>query len=93
MYRTLAQLRDSVNSLIEEQGENATCAAFIYTKNDVFYLNEGCEENSLDDVDTVLRNVGNTNWIYEQINDFIDDLTKDQLNPMEEDDYDIVFLD
>jgi hypothetical protein len=33
---TLANLRDRVNQLIEYQGEDAPCAAFIFTNDDVF---------------------------------------------------------
>jgi hypothetical protein len=32
---TLANLRDRVNQLIEYQGEDAPCAAFIFTNDDV----------------------------------------------------------
>ena len=39
MYRSLADLRDRVNQLIVEQGEDAPCAAFVFTKNDVFVAN------------------------------------------------------
>ena len=40
MYRTLSELRDTINQLIESQGENAGCAAFVFTQNDVFEYNE-----------------------------------------------------
>ena len=51
MYRTLSELRDSINELIEQQGENAPCAAFVFTGNDVFEYNE--ETGEIED------------WIYE----------------------------
>ena len=82
MYRTLAELRDSVNQLIEQQGENAPCAAFIFTKYDVFYYqmsDDGTNleqvETYLDDEDTgdVLKEVGDSDYIYEQIGEIIDD--------------------
>tara|TARA_Y100000287_G_scaffold172383_1_gene159584 strand:- start:1255 stop:1518 length:264 start_codon:yes stop_codon:yes gene_type:complete len=76
MYRTLSELKDQVNSLIEQQGENATCASFIYTKEDVFYFND--VENDevylpVDDANQVLNEVGDTDYIYQQIGELIDD--------------------
>ena len=40
MYHTLSELRDSINQMIESQGENAACAAFVFTQHDVFEYNE-----------------------------------------------------
>jgi hypothetical protein len=51
MYRTLSQLRDSINRLIDEQGEDAPVAAFIFTNEDVFTMDE---DNNPDPVDRVL---------------------------------------
>ena len=85
MYRTLAELRDSVNQLIEQQGENAPCAAFIFTKYDVFYYKED-EDGILDfneahilnddDTDDVLIQLGGCDYIYEQVNEIIEDEVK-----------------
>lgn len=89
MYRSLSQLRNSINQLIEEQGEDAPCAAFIFTKEDVFYYKDGedgfpdlNEEFILDedDTDEVLVNVGGSSYIYEQVNEFIEDEVKAILN-------------
>ena len=82
MYRTLAELRDSVNRMIDEQGENSPCAAFVFTKRDVFYYQMNDDGINLEEVEThlsddatdeVLNSVGNTDWIYEQIGEIIDD--------------------
>lgn len=76
MYRTLSELRDSINSMIESQGENAPCAAFVFTKNDVFEYNEEMtEEHHFPELFTqnVLVDVGNSDYIYEQIGEVIDD--------------------
>lgn len=76
MYRTLSELRDSVNHLIATQGEDAACAVFIFTKEDVFELNE---ESNQDDCfptlfsDDVLADVGGSSYIYEQVGEMIDD--------------------
>ena len=76
MYHTLSKLKDQVNQLIEQQGENATCASFIYTKEDVFYFEDVSNDElylSQDDSDQVLFEVGNTDDIYTQIGELIDD--------------------
>ena len=76
MFRTLSELRDSINSMIESQGENAPCAAFVFTKNDVFEYNEdGNQEVYFSTLLTedVLADVGGSSYIYEQVGEMIDD--------------------
>jgi hypothetical protein len=78
MYRSLADLRDRVNQLIVEQGEDAPCAAFVFTKNDVFVANydEGDiveEYLNAEDTDEVLLELGGCDYIYEQVGEIIDD--------------------
>jgi hypothetical protein len=82
MYRSLATLRHQIDKLIEQQGEDAPVAAFVFTKNDVFYYEtdeDGFpnlnEEKSLsdDDTDDVLIEVGCNDYIYEQVNGMIED--------------------
>ena len=76
MYRTLSELRDTINQLIESQGENAGCAAFVFTQHDVFEYNEETNQedyfSSLFTQD-VLADVGGSDYIYEQIGEVIDD--------------------
>ena len=81
MYRTLSELRDSINQMIESQGENAACAAFVFTQHDVFEFNE--ETNQDDYFSTlftqdVLADVGGSDYIYEQIGEMIDDSIRDR---------------
>ena len=76
MYRTLSELRDSINQMIESQGENAACAAFVFTQHDVFEYNE--EDNQDQYFPTlftqdVLADVGGSSYIYEQVGEMIDD--------------------
>ena len=82
MYRTLSELRDSINQMIESQGENAPCAAFVFTKEDVFYYpkDENGIENldeqvhlNVEDTDEVLLELGGCDYIYEQVFEIIDD--------------------
>ena len=77
MYRTLAELRDTLNQMIESQGENAPCAAFVFTQHDVFeYDDDGHGQavyfSSLFTQD-VLADVGGSSYIYEQVGEMIDD--------------------
>jgi hypothetical protein len=73
MFRTLSELRDRVNQLIDSQGEEAPCASFVFTKEDVFYYDD--EQNEIrfnaDDTCKILRLTGNTDYINEQINEVI----------------------
>ena len=76
MFRTLSELRDTINQLIESQGENAACAAFVFTQHDVFEFNEETNQEdyfpSLFTQD-VLADVGGSSYIYEQVGEMIDD--------------------
>ena len=79
MYRTLSELRDTLNKMIESQGEDAPCAAFVFTKHDVFEYNE--ETNQDDYFSTlftqdVLCDVGGSSYIYEQVGEMIDDYVR-----------------
>jgi transcriptional/translational regulatory protein YebC/TACO1 len=76
MYRTLSELRYTLNKMIESQGEDAPCAAFVFTGHDVFEYNE--ETNQDDYFSTVftqdvLADVGGSSYIYEQVGEMIDD--------------------
>jgi hypothetical protein len=82
MYRTLSELRDSINNLIDAQGGDAPCAAFVFTKEDVFFYPK--DENGIEDLDTqehlnvddtddVLIELGGCDYIYEQVFEIIDD--------------------
>ena len=76
MFRTLSELRDTLNKMIESQGENAPCAAFVFTRHDVFEYNEETNQedyfSSLFTQD-VLSDVGGSSYIYEQVGEMIDD--------------------
>jgi hypothetical protein len=55
MNRTLQQLKESVEKLIEQQGAEASCAAFIFTKEDVYddngvYFSEEITKKVLNDL-------------------------------------------
>ena len=76
MYRTLSELKSLVDCLIEQQGENATCASFIYTQEDIYQEDWETGEEVIisdDDKNQVLEEVGNTDYIHQQISELIDD--------------------
>lgn len=75
MYRNLADLKQRVDDLIATYGEDAYVAAFVFSPADVFEMDENNDEIYLPDKDAceVLYEVGNTDYIYEQIGEIIDD--------------------
>ena len=68
MNYTLKQLQDKVNRMIADQGEDAQCGAWIYTKEDIHRVDEDGEFDyfALDNpelVERVLDDVGNIDYI------------------------------
>ena len=84
MNYTLKELQDQVNQLIENQGEDAHCAAWIYT----------AEDCTIDDVDaqtidyvamenpelseSIFNEVGRIDYIYNVIQECVDEVTEEQ---------------
>jgi hypothetical protein len=79
MNRTLQQLKESVDRLIEQQGAEASCAAFIFTKEDVFTMDENGEEVycSEEITNKVLNDLDETDYLIEQAFNCIEDALKD----------------
>ena len=75
MARTLQQLKESVERMIQEQGKDAPVAAWIYTQNDVFELDDNLDPIylPLDVISEVLNEVEDGDYIHEQIAECIDD--------------------
>ena len=76
MYRTLQELKESIEYLIRHQGKDALVAAFIFTKEDVVEMNEETMEEKYfsDDFNAkVLSEIGNTYNIVEKVNECIAD--------------------
>jgi len=84
MNYTLKQLQERVNKLIEQQGEDAHCAAWIYTKEDCHLKDEDGEfdyDNVVEDPEVVERifdDVGNIDHIYQVIQECVDEVTEEQ---------------
>ena len=77
---TLLQLKQRIDKLIEDQGEESPVAAFIYTKEDVVQYDDDGDEVEIEDdriIEDVLYNVEDTDYIYTQIQDSIDDELKE----------------
>ena len=77
---TLSQLKQRIDKLIEDQGEESPVAAFIYTKEDVVQYDDDFNEVEIEDdtiIEDVLYNVEDTDYIYTQIQDIIDDELKE----------------
>lgn len=76
MARTLQQLQESIARLIDQQGPDAPCAAFIFTMEDVFLCDKDTLEETPLPVDVcadVLNEVEDSDYICEQVFEMIDD--------------------
>ncbi|AIX14660.1 hypothetical protein Syn7803C72_49 [Synechococcus phage ACG-2014d] len=84
MNYTLKQLQDRVNSMIKEQGEDAECAAWIYTKEDIHVKDESGEVDYDQQVENpaliarIFDDVGNVDYIYQVIQEAVDEATEEQ---------------
>ena len=85
MNYTLKQLQERVNKLIEQQGEDAECGAWIFTKNDCHLKDEDGEidyNNNVEDAEVLQRifyQVGDSDYIYQTIQDEVDESTEEHL--------------
>ena len=73
-FYSLKALKARVENLIEQQGEDAPCAGWIYTSEDVVkYDDDGDEvQQSKEVCETVLINLQDYDFIYQAISDAID---------------------
>ena len=76
MNFTLKQLQQRVNNLIEEQGEDAHCAAWIYTKEDCFLTDDNGEQEYPCDkhpelAERIFNDIGNNDYIYQVIQESV----------------------
>ncbi len=83
MNYTLKQLQQRVNKLIEVQGEDAHCGAWIYTKEDCFMTkDDGDQEYPCDEhpelAERIFNDIGNNDYIYQVIQESVDEATEEQ---------------
>ena len=92
MNYTLKELQDRVNRLIEQQGEDAHCAAWIYTKEDCRVI-DGIEldtqekfpcENNPELAERIFNDVGNIDYIYQVIQECVDEVTEEQFMQLQQ---------
>ena len=85
MNYTLKELQDRVNKLIEQQGPDADCGAWIFTKEDCHLKDENGDfdyDNVVEDSEVLERifdDVGNIDYIYQVIQDCLDEVVEEQL--------------
>ena len=84
MNYTLKQLQDRVSQMIKEQGEDAECAAWIYTKEDVCIVTDDGDELYHSDehpalIARIFDDVGNIDYIYQVIQECVDEVVEEQL--------------
>ena len=83
MNYTLKQLQEQVNRLIEKQGEDAHCAAWIYTKQDCYLEDDlmnqtyPCEEHP-ELAERIFNDIGNIDHIYTVIQDCVNEVSEEQ---------------
>ena len=83
MNYTLKQLQQRVNQLIENQGEDAHCAAWIYTKEDCMMRDDNDEpvypiDKHPELAERIFNDVGNVDYIYQVIQESVDEATEEQ---------------
>ena len=64
MNYTLKQLQDRVNRLIEQQGEDAHCGAWIYTAEDCRIEDEYPAIEDPELAERIFNDIGNIDYIY-----------------------------
>ena len=80
MARTLQQLKENVERLIQKPGEDAPVAAFIFTNEDVYEMSEDGDQQyfSVDVAHQVLDHIeGDYDYLYEEIFNCIDNELKE----------------
>ena len=84
MNYTLKELQERVNKLIEDQGEDAHCAAWIYTRDDSTYGE--CEryedliwvaKDHPELSERIFKTVGDNEYIYTVIQEAVDEATEE----------------
>ena len=82
---TLSQLRDRLDALIAQQGEDAPCAYWIYSKEDAYILDEENEpdyiyDNGREDAMAVvnaLDELQEVDYVYTVIQECLDELVEE----------------
>ena len=91
MNYTLWHLQQRVNKLIEQQGEDAYCGAWIYTAEDCMIRDKDDdepvflpEEITSELSERIFNEVGNIDHIYTVIQECVDEVTEEQYMLMQQ---------
>ena len=91
MNYTLWHLQQRVNKLIEQQGEDAHCAAWIYTAEDCMIRDPDDDEPKFlpkevtpELSERIFNDVGNIDHIYTVIQECVDEVTEEQYMIMQQ---------
>ena len=84
---TLSQLRDSINNMIAQQGEDAPCAYWVYSKEDAYVMDDNGDmeylyDNGGEDATAVvnaLDELQEVDYIYTVIQECLDELVEEHL--------------
>ena len=84
---TLSQLRDAVNRMIAQQGEDAPCAYWVYSKEDAYVIDENDEYNYIYDegelqaeaVVNALDELQEVDYVYTVIQECLDELVEEKV--------------
>ena len=85
MNYTLKELQDRVNKLIEQQGPDADCGAWIFTKEDCHLKDENGEfdyDHTIENpklIERIFDDVGNIDYIYQVIQECVDEVVEEQM--------------
>lgn len=83
---TLSQLRAAVDRMIAQQGEDAPCAYWIYSKEDAYVIHEDDRveyiyDNGVDNAKVVvnaLDELQEVDYVYTVIQEFLDELVEEK---------------
>lgn len=89
MNYTLKQLQERVTQMVAQQGPDAHCAAWIYTKEDCHLTGDDGEfdyDNQVEDpaiLECIFDDVGNIDYIYQVIQECVDECVEERLKEAE----------
>ena len=83
MNYTLKQLQERVNQLIENQGEDAHCGAWLYTADDctiegINGMKVFSAENNRVLAERIFNDIGDDEHIFQVIQECVDEVTEEQ---------------
>ena len=89
MNYTLKQLQDRITQLIENQGEDAYCAAWIYTADDCQIERNNGEIDfptvgNPELAERIFADVGNIDYIYQVIQECVDEVTEEKFMQLQQ---------